>query len=194
MRPLRRHAWPVAALLTLAGCATPPGPATTSALETATSVRTCQGRFSVRYDDQNGTPRNAYGNFAWREAGDAVTLELRNPFGQTLALVDAGRDGARLALPGKPTRQASDVDSLMRDALGFALPVASLRYWLRPQADPASPARVDRAPDSDRPTHIEQNGWTIDYVAYTEGPAPVVRRMDLAREAPPLGIKLVIDR
>src|ERR1700758_846813 len=70
------------AIALLAGCSVAPtrGPSTSSAA-TALSTQTNRvypGRFSVRYVDQNGQPRNAYGNFDWQEQGDTVTLQLLN--------------------------------------------------------------------------------------------------------------------
>ena len=80
-----------AAVVALAGCASvkPREPSTSNATTsvTAQTSRAYHGRFAVQYVDQNGQQRNAYGNFDWQEAGDTVTLQLRNPLGQTLAIV-----------------------------------------------------------------------------------------------------------
>ncbi|ABE28869.1 outer membrane lipoprotein LolB [Paraburkholderia xenovorans LB400] len=187
-----------AAVVALAGCASvkPQGPSTSNAATsvTAQTSRSYQGRFAVQYNDQNGQQRNAYGNFAWQETGDTVTLELRNPLGQTLAVVTSSPASATLELPNRQPLTADNVSTLMQNALGFALPVEGLRYWLQPSPAPTSRARTEKDPDQpSRLKEITQDGWTIDYLAYVEPPATGVKRVNLTRSEPPLDIKLVLD-
>jgi outer membrane lipoprotein LolB len=187
------------AVALLAGCSVAPtrGPSisnTATALSTQTS-RAYHGRFSVSYVDQNGEPRNAYGNFDWREQGDTVTLQLRSPFGQTLAIVTSSPSVATLELPNRQPLTADNVGTLMRSALGFALPVEGLRYWLLPSPAPTSYAKTIADPEREtRLKEIDQDGWTIQYLAYADTPDAGVKRVDLTRNDPPLGIKLVLDR
>ncbi len=158
-------------------------------------TRSLTGRFAVQYEDRLGKPHNAYGNFAWQEGNAAVSLELRSPLGQTLAVIHSTSDGATLDIPGRAPRSAADVDTLMQQALGFALPVEGLRYWLQPAAEPDTPAETVRDPQhGSRIQQIRQDGWTIDYVAYADAPAAGPKRIDLARDTPPLAIKLVLDQ
>jgi outer membrane lipoprotein LolB len=188
-----------AAVLALSGCASvkPQGPSLSNAATavTAQTSRAYHGRFAVQYNDQNGTPRNAYGNFDWRETGDTVTLQLRNPLGSTLAIITSSPSSASLELPNRQPLVADNVSMLMQNALGFALPVEGLRYWLQPSAAPTSKARTTPdAQDPSRLKEIQQDGWTIDYVAYADAPATGVKRVNLERQDPPLGIKLVLDQ
>jgi outer membrane lipoprotein LolB len=183
----------------LVGCSVTPtrGPSISSAataLSTQTS-RAYHGRFAVRYVDQNGQPRNAYGNFDWQEQGDTVTLQLLNPFGQTLAIVTSSPAAATLELPNRQPFTADNVSTLMQRALGFVLPVEGLRYWLQPSPAPTSNAKTIADPQSQtRLKEIDQDGWTIQYIAYTDTPEAGVKRVDLTRRDPPLDIKLVLDR
>ncbi|MBV8629232.1 MAG: lipoprotein localization protein LolB [Paraburkholderia sp.] len=187
-----------AALVTLAGCASvkPEGPSTSNAatVVTAQTSRQYHGRFAVQYVDQNGQQRNAYGNFQWQENGDTVSLELRNPLGQTLAIVTSSMSSATLELPNRQPLTADNVSTLMQNALGFALPVEGLRYWLQPSAAPTSRAKTETDPQNDRLKQIQQDGWTIDYVSYADAPATGVKRLNLSRDNPPLDIKLVLDQ
>jgi outer membrane lipoprotein LolB len=188
-----------AAAVALAGCASvkPQGPSTSNAATsvTAQTTRSYQGRFAVQYNDQNGTQRNAYGNFAWQETGDTVTIQLRNPLGQTLAIVTSSPSSATLELPNRQPLTADNVSTLMQNALGFALPVEGLRYWLQPSPAPTSRAKTEKDPDQpSRLKQITQDGWTIDYLAYADAPATGVKRVNLSRSEPPLDIKLVLDQ
>ena len=188
-----------AALVALAGCASQPPrlPSTanaTTSLSTQTS-RAYHGRFAVQYVDQTGQQRNAYGNFDWRENDTTVTVQLRSPLGQTLAVVTSSPAQATLELPNKQPLTADNVSTLMQTSLGFALPVEGLRYWLQPSVAPSSRAHTTADPqDPSRLSQIRQDGWTIDYLAYADAPATGVKRVNLTREDPPLEIKLVLDQ
>ena len=188
-----------AAIVALSGCASvqPQGPSTSNAATavTAQTTRAYHGRFAVQYVDQNGQQRNAYGNFDWQERGDTVTLQLRNPLGQTMAIVTSSPSAATLELPNRQPLTADNVSTLMQNALGFALPVEGLRYWLQPSVAPTSKATTEKDPQQEtRLKEIQQDGWTIDYIAYADAPATGVKRVNLARTEPPLDIKLVLDQ
>jgi outer membrane lipoprotein LolB len=192
-------AFTAAAVVALAGCASvkPQGPSTSNAATsvTAQTSRAYQGRFAVQYNDQNGQQRNAYGNFSWQETGDTVTLQLRNPLGQTLAVVTSSPASATLELPNRQPLTADNVSTLMQNALGFALPVEGMRYWLQPSPAPTSRAKTEKDPEQpSRLKQITQDGWTIDYLAYADAPATGVKRINLSRSEPPLDIKLVLDQ
>ncbi len=153
------------------------------------------GRFAVRYTDSNGVQRNAYGNFDLQQQGENATLQLHNPLGQTMARVVASPSGATLELPDRPTQTAPDVQGLMQRALGFPLPIDGLRYWLKPAISPDSPARTQTDPATGRMRQIEQDGWTIDYVAYADdAQTALIKRVNLSRADPALDVKLVLDR
>ncbi len=173
------------------------GPSTSNAtaeLSTQTT-QSYRGRFSVRYADQNGQTRNAYGNFEWEQRGDTVTLQLLNPFGQTLAIVTSSPASAMLEVPNRQPVTAENVSELMQRTLGFSLPIEGLRYWLASSPAPTSHAKTIMDPEqSSRLKEIDQEGWTIDYLAYADAPATGVKRLDLTRQDPPLDIKLVLDR
>jgi outer membrane lipoprotein LolB len=204
IRPGARLARQASALLAagalLAGCATqapPPAGVATLAATSADTITTqaahaYTGRFAVRYDDRLGKQQNVYGNFDWQETGNVITLQLRSPLGQTLAVVRSSPQRASLEMPGRAPRFAGDVGQLMQDTLGFALPLDGLRYWMVPQPSPGTPADVTG--DGAHPKQIRQDGWTIDYLAYADAPATGVKRLNLTRETPALDIKLVLDR
>lgn len=193
----------LAATLGLAGCAglaSKPAPIGTGAQGILSDISDYHGRFAVRYVDSVGADRNVYGNFDLRQDAAETTLDLINPLGQTLARVTVQPSGATLELPGKAPQSAPEVETLMQHAIGFPLPLAGLRYWLRPQAAPDTPAQVQRDPASGRYAQIQQDGWTIDYLAYdTSAPATAagtapLKRVNLSRTDPSLEVKLVIDR
>lgn len=175
------------------GCASlaPPVPVAPSA---GASIEHYRGRFAVRYE-QNGEARNTYGNFDWQQNGESATVQLLDPLGQTQAIVRETPRSASLELPGKAPLTGPRLEDVMNDALGFALPVGGLRYWLRMQSAPGSPASIERDPQTQRPTRLMQEGWTIDYQAFFDSAPLRVKRIDLSRDlgGSPLAVRLVID-
>jgi outer membrane lipoprotein LolB len=182
-----------AAAVVVTGCASlaPPAPVEPTA---GVSVEHYRGRFSVRYE-QNGETRNTYGNFDWQQNGENATVQLLDPLGQTQAIVRQSPRSASLELPGKAPLTGPRLDDVMHDALGFALPVGGLRYWLHMQGAPGSQASIERDAQTQRPTRLKQDGWTIDYQAYFDGTPTRVKRIDLSHEldGSPLAVRLVID-
>lgn len=162
------------------------------------------GRFSVHYVDNNGQDQNVYGNFDLQQLAGSSTLQLLNPLGQTLARVSVSPAGATLELPDRPVQTAPAVETLMQHAIGFPLPMDGLRYWLKPEAAPNTPAQITKDPVSGRISQIRQDDWTIDYLAYDDPaadntaaagkPEVAIKRLNLTRAYPPLDVKLVIDR
>ncbi|AOY98580.1 lipoprotein localization factor LolB [Cupriavidus sp. USMAHM13] len=153
------------------------------------------GRFSANYV-RYGREEGVQGSFHWQEQGRNVRLDLISPLGQTLAIVTATPSGATLDLPNQPPRNAPQVDSLLEDALGFALPVAGLRDWLHARPSRGSPAAATRD-EQGRLATLQQNGWTVRYVSWQDAAAAGAqpRRIDLARDSSdhPLSVRLVLD-
>lgn len=154
------------------------------------------GRFAANYV-RYGRDEGVQGSFHWREQGDNVRLDLISPLGQTLAVVTATPSGATLDLPNEPPRNAPQVDALLEQSLGFALPVAGMRDWLRARPAPGAPANATRDAQGRLET-LSQNGWTVRYAAWQaapDGAETLPRRIDLARDGAggPMSVKLVID-
>ncbi|QRQ87090.1 outer membrane lipoprotein LolB [Cupriavidus oxalaticus] len=170
----------------------------------SSASRQYTGRFSANYQ-RYGRDEGVTGSFRWEEQGRNVRLDLVSPLGQTLAVVTATPSGATLDLPNQPPRNAPEVDTLMEEALGFALPVAGMRDWLHGRAAQGSPASTTRD-EQGRLSTLAQNGWTVRYVAWQDTQPPTTattatttaalpRRIDLARDSGsnPLSVRLVID-
>jgi outer membrane lipoprotein LolB len=187
-------AFALAVAVALSGCSVTPMRGPVSAL-LGKATHAYHGRFAIQYIDRYGKERNVYGNFDWQEHGNTITLQLLTPLGQTLAVVTSSAALATLELPNREPASADNVAILMQNALGFALPVEGLRYWLRPLPSPTSRAITVTDPQHEtRLKEIDQDGWTINYIAYADAPATGIKRLNLTRQDPPLDIKLVLDQ
>jgi outer membrane lipoprotein LolB len=88
--------------------------------------------------------------------------------------------------------RAGSVEALTRQALGWALPLNLLQYWVRGMPAPgASPTVVERGP-GERLVAFTQNNWRVALTYHTEGElSGKVRRIDLNDGANE--IRFVID-
>jgi outer membrane lipoprotein LolB len=99
----------------------------------------------------------------WRQRGADSEVHLAGPLGvgaSVLRLTPAG-----LSVDGAP----SDASALakLQERLGFALPLAQLRYWVLGVPDPGPPFTLERNPE-DRALHLAQADWSIDYDRYAQ--------------------------
>ena len=166
--------------LAMAGCAQLP-------VEPETSGFAVAGKLSVVEHGQAYSAR-----FRWRQASERYDIVLWGPLGQggTRLRGDAhhleivGRNGKPI-LAGNP-------ESVMRQRLGWALPLAVLPWWLsgRPAPDAAvQDAQTDR---DGRFTAFHQLGWQVRYDRFeTTGTPPPPSR--ITAERPGYRIRIAIS-
>ena len=127
-RPLAALA--AAAVLALAGCATPSAPPGPAAGEGPPNLWT--GRFAATVTEAGDGAREerSSGRFSLRVEGPSTELELSSPLGQTIAQVrlDDGR-ATLLAADGK-SWQAPSAEALTEQVFGWRVPLANLPDWL----------------------------------------------------------------
>ncbi len=172
-----RAAWLPAVLL--AACAGVPAPVGAPG---PVSAWTLAGRIGIQTETQSLS-----GNFRWRHRPDTDDLLLTSPLGQGVARIERGAAGVMLEVPGEAKRSASDAETLTRDTLGYALPVAGLVWWVQALPDPGRRFEADHDAVG-RLVRLRQDGWTVDYLQYA-GNRP--RKLVLTREG--LEIRLVAD-
>jgi outer membrane lipoprotein LolB len=137
----------------LCACATPraPGPA-----------ETIGGRLSVSVGAHAGqAPRGLTAAFELRGGAERGELDLTGPLGQTMAKARWSPGRAEL-LTSDGERRFPDLESLAREALGEALPLAALVDWLRGRPWSGAPSVPAAA-------GFEQLGWVVDLERVAEG-------------------------
>lgn len=141
----------------------------------------------------SGEGRAFSSNFRWRYSAAGDELWLMSPLGQTLAHVVADDGGATLTAADQQVYRDSSVESLTRRALGWPLPLAQLRHWVRGQPVPGTEITDMTRDEKQRPLRFGQAGWVIRY-NYPDGSTDVAppRRLELANNAQL--IRLVIDQ
>lgn len=164
----QRSAWlALLAALPLAGCINLPPldqpPQTRPAATVAASSKAdtpfiANGRFALRYESGN-----AAGRFTWLHDGDSDSILLSDPLGRGIAEIVRHADGARLTTADQRHYSAADADSLVRDTLGYPLPVAGLAHWLTGHAMHPEQAKTSQIDTLGRPQRLIEDGWLIDY-------------------------------
>ncbi|MFZ6849849.1 lipoprotein insertase outer membrane protein LolB [Undibacterium sp. RuRC25W] len=140
------------------------------------------GKISVRYE-KNGKPEQLPGSFEWDQNGSNLHITLLSPLGQTVARITQDEQRAILEQDGQAPRYAQNLNQLLQDHLGWALPVAGMRDWLQGftlQADGTRQAlsRIDQQLDSD--------GWTLRYVSWQQD-VDLPKRIELSRYTTEVG-------
>jgi outer membrane lipoprotein LolB len=117
------------------------------------------GRVSVKYDGQGFS-----GGLRWQQSGDTDDLLLLSPLGQGVAHVVRDATGVSLTTADQQNYRAPDAESLTEQVLGWRLPLSGLRYWVL--GAPAPGPGVPQRDQSRRLSHLDQDGWRIDYLGY----------------------------
>lgn len=175
----------LACTLFAAACAT--SPFESRAPATPSTPFDLSARVAVRYDGQAFSS-----GFRWRHASGQDEIWLMSLAGQALVhIVDDG-DGALLTSADQRQHRAASVEELTRQALGWELPVARLKHWLRGEIAPGAPPESVARDEAKRIVRLEQGGWriTLGYEPPQENTG-LPRRLELARGSHE--IRLVID-
>lgn len=152
------------------------------------------GRLSVSYR-ADGTPRSMQGKFLWTQRDQQIDIELLTPLGQTMARIAIAPGRARIEQAGGEVREASSIEQLTEQTLGWPLPADGLRYWLQGFTRDSMGQLTTITPD--QWGSLRSEGWKLRYAAWqADRSTTVPKRIDFSREtkSSELSIRLVIDR
>lgn len=172
-RPARRprlRLWLVALPLALAGCAArPPAPVYTNPVLPAHWE--AEGKAAVR-----GAERGTNLYFTWTQHGPDYRLVVRGPLGLGRAELHGRPGEVRLQADGLESEvSASSPEELLELLTRRRAPVSHALHWIK--AEPATAgARIERD-DLDRPALIEEAGWTVRYLEWSEEAPRLPRRL-----------------
>lgn len=121
---------------------------------------------SGRLAASNGTDAFSAG-VHWRQQGDDAVIDLSGPLG--LGAAHIVQNGASLSVTNAQgvVYRGPPAGEQMASTLGFDPPLASLRYWVLGASDP-SPVAAQALDLQQRLTHLQQQGWQIEYQQYSQ--------------------------
>ncbi|MFT4179063.1 MAG: lipoprotein insertase outer membrane protein LolB [Thermomonas sp.] len=150
------------------------------------------GRVALSAGKEGGS-----GRLEWTQGAGLLRLQLSAPVTRQGWLLEVDAEGATLHGLPDGTRHGDDAARLLREAVGWDIPVAALGCWLRAVAAGEAAfgqAQIDYGTDL-LPQRIGQGGWTIEYTGWQPDPftrLPMPSRIE-ARNGDNR-VRLVVDR
>lgn len=120
-----------------------------------------QGRFALNVGRRGWTAA-----LRWVEHNGAYRIDISDPLGRTVAQLKGQPGRVTLRSDGRSPRTAASAAKLMQAELGWSLPVAGLRYWVRGLPAPGSSPMSMRFDGSGRLVRLRQDGWDVSYLDY----------------------------
>ncbi|NOZ53935.1 MAG: outer membrane lipoprotein LolB [Gammaproteobacteria bacterium] len=120
------------------------------------------GRISVTTDDEAWS-----GKLYWQQNANDYQINFSAPSGQGALQLLSGEWGVELRLANGGLYTATDTDTLLREQIGWDLPISGLWYWIRglPNPDMAQSMRLN---EQGLIRTLEQGEWSIQYDRYQQ--------------------------
>lgn len=129
----------------------------------------------------------------WIQRDDHYYLRLIGPLGQGAYELERHPTSILMRTADNKVLTSKDPETLMRENLGWSIPVAGLHYWVRGIPDPKSPIIALKLDDNERMTELSQGGWRISVLGYTqEGNLELPAKLFLY--SPHLKVRLIVQR
>jgi len=128
----------------------------------------------------------------WQQRGERAAIVLEGPFGVGALAIDIDGDALRVTTGRGDRYEGAAARAALEQQLGFELPLAELRYWVR--GLPAS-ADAEQSVDAGMPRllQLREQGWQIDYAEYQAAPFDYQPRRLVARKGD-ARVRLIVER
>jgi len=119
-----------------------------------------EGRLSISNETDGGS-----GQFRWKNGNDGIQMDFHGALGRGAWKLNADEEGAELALADGTVHRAASIDRLVRQQVGWEIPVENLSWWVRGLAMPGrfQKREIDGEGNLIR---LQQDDWTIEYGKY----------------------------
>ncbi len=157
---------------TLYGCATTPKAPTDAQVKAAWAVRQARlsqqrfwrisGKVAVTHESEGWQA-----GLRWQQQNERFNIEILDPIGRKIAQIRGDLDMVQLKTSKGRSAQAPNAESLMRELLGWSLPVSGMRYWVIGIPDPRVNVEQLQLDDIGRIVQLKQGAWDVRYQYYT---------------------------
>jgi outer membrane lipoprotein LolB len=163
----------------------------------AVEAFTLTGRVAVAAGEQGFSA-----GLRWQQRGAQGAIMLEGPFGMGALAIETEADELRVTTGRGERFEGAAARTALEEELGFALPLAALRYWVRGLPAPATASPGATTPDvaeelidaaAPRLQRLQQQGWSIEYTEYQAAPFDYQPRRVVARNGS-ARVRLVIER
>ena len=123
-----------------------------------------EGRIAVRNGEQGFSA-----GMHWQQAEERFDIRLLDPLGRRVAWLTGTADLVTLVTSDGQSYEGVDPQMLLRQHLGWGIPLDSLVYWVKGMPDPNKPSWREEYDDIGRPILLEQAEWTVNLSRYESG-------------------------
>jgi len=102
----------------------------------------------------------------WQQRNGEYVLRVIAPLGRGSFELTGSDSGVMLRTADNRLLHADDAQALLRQNLGWELPVSGLFYWIRGLPEPTQSADTIRFDEKGRIHDLRQDGWEISYQSY----------------------------
>jgi len=138
----------------------------------------------------DGGQNSGSGDLQWSQRDAGYSFTLRAPNGKSWKLGGDARGVVLEGVEAQPVR-GDDPQRLLREKLGWDVPLTGLSYWVRGMQRPGAPG-VFQFDANGLPAQLEQDGWKIEYRDwFVDRDPPLPRKVYATRGN--ARVKLAID-
>ena len=157
---------------------------------------TLRGRVGIRleYQGENGPKKQGWSaGLHWVQNGEAYQLRVTAPLGQSAFSLD-GTGSEVVMRVNNQQYSATDPEALMRDSLGWSIPVQGFGFWLKGVPQPDTPVESLKLDENGRMQQLEQDGWRIRVDRYSRPNAHPALPEKLILERDQLKVRVAVKR
>ena len=103
----------------------------------------------------------------WKQIQEVYRVRLSGPLGQGIMEVNGDPHGVELRMGSDQRFTAKEPEQLLREQVGWQVPLSGLRHWIIGRPQPDTPVGAMNLDESGRLSRLEQSGWRIFYDRYT---------------------------
>jgi outer membrane lipoprotein LolB len=122
-----------------------------------------EGRIGVKTPDEGWTA-----NLFWEHDGHQDRLRISGPFSQGMLSIIVQDDLIHINEGNGVEQTSRDPDALLRERLGFTVPLRSLRYWVTGVPSPGVEYVPQTGTTSGGRRGFTQQGWSLIYEAFSQ--------------------------
>lgn len=120
-----------------------------------------KGRIALRLQNEGWTA-----SVHWQQEQGAYLIRLIAPWGQGVYNLRGDGNAVQLRMPDDRLLYAQDPETLLRENLGWQVPVEGMVYWVRGLPSPGSTPDSLNLDKRGRLQALRQDGWRVHYDRY----------------------------
>lgn len=120
-----------------------------------------KGRIAIQKEKQGWTA-----SFHWRQDQQDYLLRVFAPLGRGSYQISGDADGAVMQTANNSIVHADDPETLLREKLGWNIPLSALKYWVRGLPEPGKKNVSLLLDEKGRLAELSQSGWLVRFSRY----------------------------